>query len=135
MIGTIEPPTAQTSVCQRRRHGGYVFLAIASLHCAVIVRADDATEPVDVAFVARCDGTTQHYVMLLPEGFRNDVSHDLLIALHGHGADRWQFVRDGRPECKAARDAAAEHKMIFISPDYRARTSWMGPKADSSAFR
>jgi pimeloyl-ACP methyl ester carboxylesterase len=85
----------------------------------------------DVAFVAQCDGTQQKYVVVLPEPFEADRAHDVLIALHGHGSDRWQFVRDLRDECRAARDVAARHGMIFVSPDYRARTSWMGPKAEA----
>lgn len=95
----------------------------------------DAGQPdprvTDVVFVAACDGTEQRYVLVLPEAFEADAAHDLLIALHGHGSDRWQFVRDGRDECRAARDMAAEHGMIYVSPDYRARTSWMGPKAEA----
>jgi len=89
----------------------------------------------DVVFTAACDGTEQRYVLVLPEGFDGDAAHDLLIVLHGHGSDRWQFVRDGRDECRAARDVAAEHGMIFVSPDYRARTSWMGPKAEADVVQ
>lgn len=90
-----------------------------------------SAEPQDISFVARCDGSTQRYVLLLPEGFKAEEPRDLLIALHGHGSDRWQFVKDARDECRAARDAAARHGMLFVSPDYRARTSWMGPKAEA----
>ena len=89
----------------------------------------------DVVFKAACDGTEQRYVLVLPEAFEADAAHDLLIALHGHGSDRWQFVRDGRDECRATRDVAAEHRMIFVSPDYRARTSWMGPKAEADVVQ
>ncbi len=81
-------------------------------------------DPCDVTFTARCDGTAQNYVLALPCGTRADGNHDVLIALHGHGADRWQFVRDARDECRAARDFADEHEMLFVSPDYRAPTSW-----------
>jgi pimeloyl-ACP methyl ester carboxylesterase len=93
--------------------------------------ADYTAEPQDVAFVARCDGSTQHYVVLLPEGFDRETPHDVLIALHGHGSDRWQFIQQQRDECRAARDVGAERRMIFVSPDYRAKTSWMGPKAEA----
>ncbi|HVW36386.1 MAG TPA: alpha/beta fold hydrolase [Pirellulales bacterium] len=89
----------------------------------------------DVAIQAKCDGSEQRYVVVLPAGFRETEPHDLLIALHGHGADRWQFVRDPRDECKAARDVAAKHAMIYVSPDYRARTSWMGPKAEADVVQ
>jgi len=87
--------------------------------------------PKDIAFTAAADGTEQRYVELLPEPFDAERERYVLIALHGHGSDRWQYVRDPRDECRAARDAAAKHGLIFISPDYRARTSWMGPKAEA----
>ncbi|MEY4565298.1 MAG: hypothetical protein RLY14_268, partial [Planctomycetota bacterium] len=58
-----------------------------------------------------------------------------MIALHGHGSDRWQFIQDPRPECSAARDAAAKYQMIYLSPDYRAKTSWMGPKAEADVVQ
>ncbi|MBI5722761.1 MAG: prolyl oligopeptidase family serine peptidase [Planctomycetes bacterium] len=85
----------------------------------------------DVTFVSSSDKTEQKYVLVLPDGFKAGQPHDMLIALHGHGSDRWQFVRDGRAECKAVRDAAVRHGMILVSPDYRAKTSWMGPKAEA----
>ena len=87
--------------------------------------------PRDVAFRAAVDGTTQRYVEMLPEPFDAATTHHVLIALHGHGSDRWQYVRAMRAECRAARDAAARHGLVFVSPDYRARTSWMGPKAEA----
>ncbi len=68
---------------------------------------------------------------MLPADFNPDQPHDVLIALHGHGADRWQFVRDPRDECRAARDVATANAMIYVSPDYRAKTSWMGPRAEA----
>ncbi len=89
----------------------------------------------DVVFTAACDGTQQKYVLLVPAGFRTNTTHDVLIALHGHGSDRWQFVRDGRDECRAARDFAADHQMLYVSPDYRASTSWMGPKAEADVVQ
>jgi pimeloyl-ACP methyl ester carboxylesterase len=85
----------------------------------------------EVAFAAAIDGTPQGYVQMLPEGFEPSKDYHVLIALHGHGSDRWQYVRDQRDECRAARDMADKWKMIFISPDYRAKTSWMGPKAEA----
>ncbi len=97
--------------------------------------ADYSTKPQDVAFTARCDGSTQHYVLLLPEPFDAEQPHDLLIALHGHGSDRWQFAKDPRDECRSVRDVGALHKMIFVSPDYRAKTSWMGPKAEADVVQ
>jgi pimeloyl-ACP methyl ester carboxylesterase len=88
-----------------------------------------------VAFVARADGTTQRYVVLLPPQFDDGQTHDLLLVFHGHGSDRWQFVRQDRDECRVARDVAAAHRMILVSPDYRARTSWMGPRAEADVIQ
>ncbi len=85
----------------------------------------------DVTFMSATDGTPQQYVRVLPASFDPGQRHDVLMALHGHGADRWQFVRDPRDECRAARDVAARHEMLFLSPDYRASTSWMGPAAEA----
>lgn len=85
----------------------------------------------DVTFVASCDGTEQRYVCVFPEGSDGGESRDVLVALHGHGSDRWQFIKQGRSECRAARDVAVERGMVLVSPDYRAATSWMGPKAES----
>ena len=89
----------------------------------------------DVSFRATCDGTEQKYVIVFPDGFSVDKSCAALIALHGHGSDRWQFVKDPRGECRAARDVAAAHGMLFVSPDYRAKTSWMGPKAEADVLQ
>lgn len=94
------------------------------------VSAADPT-PEDIVFTAESDQTQQRYVRILPAEYSRDAKHDVLIALHGHGSDRWQYIKEGRGECKSARDAAAKYRMIFISPDYRARTSWMGPRAEA----
>ena len=84
----------------------------------------------EIAFTAKLDGSTQLYMERLPAGFKADKVHHVLIALHGHGSDRNQGVSDWA-EFKAAQDAAAKYEMIYISPDYRAPTSWMGPKAEA----
>jgi pimeloyl-ACP methyl ester carboxylesterase len=97
---------------------------------ALPVSAEDPA-PDDVAFTAKSDTSQQHYVVVLPAGYKDTDTRDVLIALHGHGSDRWQFVQNARDECRAARDVAAKHGMIFVSPDYRATTSWMGPRAES----
>lgn len=104
----------------------------------LFVRQIDAADPppqkpaaLDIEFKANCDQTTQRYVLLLPEQFSPKEPHSLLIALHGHGSDRWQFIKDPRGECRAARDIARKYNLIYVSPDYRARTSWMGPQAES----
>ena len=90
-----------------------------------------AAEPADHAFKASVDGSEQRYVELLPPNFNGGVAHDVLLAFHGHGSDRWQFIRDARGECRGAREVAARIGLIFVSPDYRAKTSWMGPKAEA----
>jgi pimeloyl-ACP methyl ester carboxylesterase len=111
------------------------FVGFTAAYAWVAVAAAAEPRPEDIAFVARCDGSTQRYVVVPPDGFLASVERPLLVALHGHGSDRWQFVRDPRDECRAARDVAARHGMIFVSPDYRARTSWMGPKAESDMLQ
>jgi dipeptidyl aminopeptidase/acylaminoacyl peptidase len=90
-----------------------------------------APAPREVEFKAEVDRSVEKYVEILPPGYDAGKPCDLLIALHGHGSDRWQYIRDGRGECKAARDVAAKRGMIFLSPDYRGTTSWMGPKAEA----
>ncbi|MDD5707377.1 MAG: prolyl oligopeptidase family serine peptidase [Kiritimatiellae bacterium] len=92
---------------------------------------NDFAKPVDIEFTADADGSTQRFVEVLPPNFQATKPCDVLIGLHGHGADRWQYVKEERGECKAARDFAAARGMIFVSPDYRAATSWMGPQAEA----
>ena len=75
-----------------------------------LLAAAPATEPVDVTFVADCDGSTERYVEVLPPGFDPAATHDRLVALHGHGSDRWQFSRDARDECRGTREAAARQE-------------------------
>jgi len=99
------------------------------------VFAATPAEPEDRTFIAKADGTEQRYVELLPPGFNAAEPHDVLLAFHGHGSDRWQFIRDARGECKGSRDVAAKAGMIFVSPDYRAKTSWMGPKAEADTVQ
>ena len=92
-------------------------------------------KPVDVEFTARLDGSPQRYVLMLPEALPAGKPVDVLVALHGHGSDRWQFVTNNRDECRALRDAAAHYGMIVVSPDYRAKTSWMGPQAEADLLQ
>jgi pimeloyl-ACP methyl ester carboxylesterase len=98
---------------------------------ACLAAAAELGPPQEVAFTARHDGSRQAYLELLPQPFDAKARHAVLIALHGHGSDRKQFATDGRAECRAARDAAAARGMIFVAPDYRAPTSWMGPAAEA----
>lgn len=97
----------------------------------------EAVEPQidDVVFRASIDGNEERYLRVLPKNFDPQQKHDLLITLHGHGSDRRQFVLQPRDECRAARDVAAKHGMILISPDYRAPASWMGPKAEADVVQ
>lgn len=111
-------------------------VCVCLLWCAFRAAAqENALELRDAAFTAACDGSEQRYVLGLPQGFDPAGAHDVLIALHGHGSDRWQFAKDPRGECRAARDAAIAHDMLFISPDYRAKTSWMGPRAEADTVQ
>ncbi len=109
----------------------FVSLAFAVLLALAGGAADSVAPPEDIAFAAECDATTQRYVQMLPTGFDAESPHDVLIALHGHGSDRWQYIRSDRGSCLAARETAQKHGMIYIAPDYRAKTSWMGPKAEA----
>lgn len=93
------------------------------------------TDPQDVAFTANADGSTQYYVIRLPENFNPFFGYDLLIALHGHGFDRWQFATGDWDETRAARDFAGKNNLIFVSPDYRPTTSWMGPLAEADVLQ
>lgn len=107
----------------------WFYISLAAALSADCLLAETRTE--DVSFRAECDGTEQRYVIIIPDGFSANKPCAVLIALHGHGSDRWQFVKNPRSECRSARDAATAHGMLFVSPDYRAKTSWMGPKAEA----
>ena len=105
------------------------------LFLALAVGTARASVTNDVAFIAAHDGSEQRYVRIEPDGFDPSLPHDVLICLHGHGSDRWQYVNAPRGEARAARDAAAQNRMLFISPDYRAKTSWMGPAAEADLLQ
>jgi len=115
------------TLCSRFYSFAVAFLMLVAGSAAA---ADKFAKPMDVSFTAKCDGTTQKYVVLLPEGFAVDRPHTLMIALHGNEYDRWEFINDTFDVCRSARDVALKYRMIFVSPDYRAKTSWMGPKAE-----
>jgi len=116
-----------------KRHALAGLLPTLWIASAVLAAETPRTE--DVAFTARCDGTTQRYVLIYPSGFQPDRPCHLLVALHGHGSDRWQYAKNPRDECRVARDVAAARGMLFVSPDYRAKTSWMGPKAEADVLQ
>ena len=89
----------------------------------------------DIIFRSSLDQTEQRYVERLPPSFEPGKPHDVLIALHGHGSDRWQFIKEMRAECLGLRSVADKHGLIFVSPDYRAKTSWMGPAAEADILQ
>jgi pimeloyl-ACP methyl ester carboxylesterase len=89
------------------------------------------SKPRDVEFRASVDASAQLYTEMLPAGFDAAAEHHVLIALHGHGSNRTQFIGDKRGECAGSRAAALKRGMIYVSPDYRAPDSWMGPKAEA----
>ena len=62
----------------------------------------DRTATLDVSFIARIDGTTQRDVALPPPRFDISQRHPILLVLHGHGSDRWQYIKNPRGECRAA---------------------------------
>jgi len=99
---------------------------------------DDSREwgrPKDIKFRSKVDGSAQRYVEMLPLPFDAESEHHLLIVLHGHGSDRWQYVKQARGECAGARDVALKYGLIFVSPDYRAPGSWMGPAAEADLLQ
>ena len=85
--------------------------------------------PAERSFRASCDGSEQKYMVIEPPA--GTAVAGVLVALHGHGSDRRQFAEDGRGECRAAREAAAARGLVMVTPDYRAKCSWMGPKAEA----
>jgi dipeptidyl aminopeptidase/acylaminoacyl peptidase len=114
----------------------FLFIVAATFTIAISQRSD-GDEAVskglrieDLTIVAKNDETEQKYVLVYPPDFDPAKPVSLLIALHGHGSDRWQFVKQARGECSGTRDVATRHGMLLVSPDYRAKTSWMGPKAE-----
>jgi dipeptidyl aminopeptidase/acylaminoacyl peptidase len=112
-----------------------IIFEIALIACAAAPAVAAEPAPEDIAFRATFDGSEQRYMRILPDGFDKQKPHDLLIALHGHGSDRRQFAENNRDECRSARDVAKKHGLIFISPDYRAKTSWMGPAAEADVMQ
>ena len=112
-----------------------IAFGITLIACAAVSAGAAEPMPEDIAFRATLDGREERYMRILPAGFEKQKPHDVLIALHGHGSDRRQFAENNRDECRAARDVAKKHGMIFISPDYRAKTSWMGPAAEADVVQ
>ena len=109
-------------------------MLVACTQCAADENSP-AENYVDRTFMAQYDGTEQKYVLVRGPNFSPDQPLAILIALHGHGSDRWQFARQARDECRATRDVAAANGMLLVSPDYRAKTSWMGPAAEADMLQ
>lgn len=112
-----------------------IVLIVAAIGLSLAGMTATLGTPTDVTFTAKLDNTAQRYVLMLPEPFDATAAHSLLIALHGHGSDRWQFATGGLAEGRSARDEAAKYNMIYVSPDYRASTSWMGPAAEADLLQ
>ena len=115
--------------------GSKIFIKVSICLVTIFAQLEVLRAMEDVSFKAQNDGTTQKYVQILPEKFNKSNQVDIIIGLHGHGSDRWQFAKHNRGECKAFRDIANKYKMIAVSPDYRARTSWMGPAAEADLMQ
>jgi len=113
----------------------HIFLLINLFLCAAIQQIAVADTEEDISFVAAVDGSEQRYVLWQPSEVSALEGCSVIIALHGHGSDRWQFIRNPRDECRAVRDVARKHKMVILAPDYRAATSWMGPAAESDLLQ
>jgi predicted peptidase len=109
--------------------------SVAEEHAALTPEISELQSGQDVEFKALFDDSIQKYIIRLPKGFKPNTVYDLLIAFHGHGSDRHQFVEGLLSECKAARDVAAKHNMLFVSPDYRAPTSWMCAAAEADTVQ
>ncbi len=107
-----------------------LFAAISFLSAASLSLSGAEEKATDVAFTSNHDQSTQRYLLKLPEG---DLPKPavLLVALHGHGSDRHQFMNPSRDETRSALDVARRNRCIYVSPDYRAKTSWMGPAAEA----
>ena len=107
------------------------LFVVAALPAAFGAESDGRFTTRDVAFKADCDGTEQRYVLMLPVDFDPKTVHHVLVALHGHGSDRWQFAAGRSPTGRAVREVSVERELILVLPEYRARKSWMGPKAEA----
>ncbi len=111
------------------------LVCLISLAVSNLALAEERFDVNDISFNAECDSSIQKYVRLLPKCFDESKQHDLIIALHGHGSDRWQFANDTQHSGLAIRNTAIKYNMIMVCPDYRATTSWMGPKAEADVLQ
>jgi len=112
-----------------------LIVCLAILIISTLAIAEERFNVEDVSFKAKCDGTVQKYVRLLAKDFDESKAHDLVIGLHGHGSDRWQFADQTKLTGLAIRNTAIKYNLIMVCPDYRAKTSWMGPKAEADMLQ
>jgi predicted esterase len=117
----------------------YAFCLACALLMAGTLDLFSAPIITDTSFTATYDGSTQRYIIFLPDSFQPAGTHDLLIILHGHGSDRAQCLNANvaslRNEFRASQTVAMERGMIYVSPDYRCCTSWMGPAAEADVVQ
>jgi predicted esterase len=108
----------------------------AALTLNAAFKIEGMAAPRDMEFTARVDGSRQRYVEFLPLDYGSNRPCPLMIFLHGHGSDRWQITKGEQwREIQAVCEVAARHRMILLSPDYRATTSWMGPAAEADLMQ
>lgn len=119
--------------------GAFIFMRYATVVFSQYAsEGEPSTHPAQIedhTFIAANDKSEQKYVLVYPPKFNPADPVSLLITLHGHGSDRWQFVKQTRGECRGSRDIAARYGMLLVSPDYRAKTSWMGPQAEADVVQ
>jgi len=109
----------------------YVLLSVAifiALDVCAVAGAGAFGVVEDVEFLAGCDGVLQRYVVGLPEGFEGGRERDVCVALHGHGSGRWQFVRDGRDECRSTKSSGNQGGMRVLCGKLTAATSAAGSR-------
>jgi pimeloyl-ACP methyl ester carboxylesterase len=114
-----------------------ILIVVLGFLCAAsdsVLGADD--KPSDIAFTSNYDQSVQRYLIKLPAGGVPKPAR-LVIALHGHGSDRQQFMNpsSSHEEIRATLDFVQSNTCIYVSPDYRAPTSWMGPAAEADLIQ
>ena len=114
-----------------RKAGRNIATLLALFMVTAPLRSQVAPGAQEVTFTAAYDGSLQRYLLLLPKNFDARAPHHLLIALHGQGSDRRQFMQPSRGETRAVLEVAAAHDLILVTPDCRAPANWMGPAAEA----
>jgi pimeloyl-ACP methyl ester carboxylesterase len=90
---------------------------------------DDQYPAVEGEFWSLYDGTRQPYVLECGGSQPGGV----VIALHGHGSDRHQFLNDTLygGSLGALKQALRKRNIALATLDYRGKTSWLSPAAES----